>query len=44
MSTTTSAAPARRRPWHIWVVGIMALFWNASGAYTIMLAQAGKLG
>src|SRR5262245_53839969 len=35
--------PARKAPWHIWVVGIAALLWNASGAYTIMMAQAGKL-
>ena len=32
-----------RPPWHLWVVGILALLWNASGAYTIFMAQAGKL-
>jgi hypothetical protein len=30
-------------PWHLWVVGAVALLWYASGAYTIMMAQAGKL-
>ena len=34
---------AMRTPWHVWVVGIVALLWNASGAYTIMMAQAGML-
>lgn len=29
-------------PWHIWVVGILAALWNASGAYTIFSAQAGR--
>jgi hypothetical protein len=35
--------PGRKAPWHLWVVGIVALLWNGSGAYTIMMAQAGKL-
>jgi hypothetical protein len=38
-----SADPDRKTPWHLWVVGILALLWNASGAYTIMMAQAGRL-
>jgi hypothetical protein len=33
----------RKMPWHIWVVGILTLLWNGSGAYTIMMAQAGRL-
>jgi hypothetical protein len=32
-----------KTPWHLWLVGIVALLWNSAGAYTIMLAQAGKL-
>ena len=28
---------------HLWVVGILTLLWNGSGAYTIMMAQAGRL-
>jgi hypothetical protein len=32
-----------KTPWHLWVVGILALLWNASGAYTIIMAQAGRL-
>lgn len=30
-------------PWHLWVVGVLSLLWNAAGAYTIMTAQAGRL-
>ena len=33
----------RKTPWHLWIVAIVALLWNASGAYTIIMAQAGKL-
>lgn len=32
-----------KTPWHLWVVGVLSLLWNASGAYTIMAAQAGLL-
>jgi hypothetical protein len=30
-----------KAPWHLWVVGLLSLLWNASGAYTIMSAQSG---
>ena len=33
----------RKTPWHLWAVAILALLWNAAGAYTIMMAQAGTL-
>lgn len=32
-----------KRPWHLWVVAILTLLWNGSGAVTIALAQAGRL-
>jgi hypothetical protein len=32
---------ARKTPWHLWVVGVLSLLWNASGAYVIMTAQSG---
>jgi hypothetical protein len=35
--------PDRKTPWHVWVVAILTLLWNGSGAYTIMTAQAGRL-
>jgi hypothetical protein len=38
-----AAIPDRKTPWHLWVVGILALLWNGAGAYTIMIAQAGRL-
>lgn len=41
MSATSIAAP--KTPWHVWVVGILVILWNGSGAVTIMLAQAGRL-
>jgi hypothetical protein len=38
-----SAIPDRKTPWHLWVVGILALVWNGAGAYVILMAQAGRL-
>ena len=35
--------PVRTRPWHLWVVAILTFLWNGSGAYTILMAQAGRL-
>jgi hypothetical protein len=35
--------PERKAPWHLWVVAIVALLWNSAGAYTIVMAQAGRL-
>jgi len=32
-----------KTPWHLWFVGVLAVLWNASGAYTILLAQQGLL-
>jgi hypothetical protein len=28
-----------KAPWHVWVVGIVSLLWDGSGAYTIVAAQ-----
>ena len=33
----------KKTPWHIWVVGILTLLWNGSGAITITMAQLGML-
>jgi hypothetical protein len=35
--------PARKTPWHVWTIGVFALLWNVAGAYSILLAQAGRL-
>ena len=32
-----------KRPWHLWVVAAAAFLWNAAGAVTIIMAQAGTL-
>jgi hypothetical protein len=40
---STVAVPAATRPWHLWVVGILTLLWNGSGAVTILMAQMGRL-
>jgi hypothetical protein len=38
----TTSAPIRATPWHVWVVAILTLFWNGSGAVTIVMAQMGS--
>jgi hypothetical protein len=40
---STISTPLRKTPWHLWAVAILTLLWNGSGAYTIMMAQAGRL-
>jgi hypothetical protein len=40
---STTYALDRKTPWHLWVVAILTLLWNGSGAVTIMLAQLGRL-
>jgi hypothetical protein len=30
-----------KAPWHLWVVGVLALLWNVAGAWTVLAAQAG---
>jgi hypothetical protein len=32
-----------KAPWHFWVIGVIALLWYASGAYTIQMAELGQL-
>ena len=44
MSETSAASPhSTKAPWHLWAVGILALLWYMSGAYTIQMAQLGLL-
>ena len=40
-SAAIAASP--KTPWHLWVVGVLALLWFAAGAYTFYLAQQGRL-
>ena len=37
-----NAAASRATPWHLWVVAILTLVWNGSGAVTILMAQTGS--
>jgi hypothetical protein len=30
-----------KAPWHLWVVGILSLLWNAGGTWTYVQAQSG---
>ena len=44
MSEATLQGEATSKvPWHLWVVGMLSLLWNAAGAYTIVSAQQGTL-
>lgn len=38
MSEQTIATP-RRTPVHLWVVGVLALFWNGFGAFDYLMTQ-----
>jgi hypothetical protein len=40
---STLVASNRGTPWHVWVVATLTLLWNGAGAYTTLMAQAGKL-
>lgn len=33
---------AAKAPWHLWLVGILSLLWNASGAWVFVQAQTGN--
>jgi hypothetical protein len=39
--TVMAAETPSKAPWHLWVVGVLSLLWNAAGAWTIMSAQSG---
>lgn len=44
MSEALAAGSAgTRTPWHLWLVAVLSLLWNLSGAITILMAQAGVL-
>jgi hypothetical protein len=38
--TTTTA----KTPWHIWVVGVIALLWNAMGAFDYLMTETQNEG
>ena len=37
--TEEQTSAAARAPWHLWVVGILALLWNAMGAFDYLMTQ-----
>ncbi|MEO6004319.1 MAG: hypothetical protein ABIZ04_19420 [Opitutus sp.] len=37
MDETTSPRP--KTPWHVWVVGVVSLLWNAVGAFDFLMTQ-----
>ena len=41
MSTEPQALAASpvRTPWHVWIVGVLALLWNAIGAFDYVMTQ-----
>lgn len=43
MSDSALSSVKSKTPWHVWLVGILTLLWDGSGAYTIMMAQAARL-
>ncbi|HEY0052179.1 MAG TPA: hypothetical protein VGB49_02070, partial [Caulobacteraceae bacterium] len=39
--TDLNGASTRATPWHLWVVGIVALLWNAYGCYDYLMTTTG---
>jgi hypothetical protein len=37
MTDTTATPP----PWHLWLVGVLSLLWNAYGAYDYLMSHVG---
>ncbi len=38
------AAPRGRTPWHLWVVGVLAVLWNGMGAFDYFMTQTRNEG
>ncbi|MBN9507295.1 MAG: hypothetical protein J0I69_14880 [Altererythrobacter sp.] len=43
MAGDVGSSGTAKAPWHLWVIGLLALLWYVSGTATIQLAQLGKL-
>lgn len=41
--TTMASGTATRMPWHLWVVGIVAVLWNSIGAYDYVMTMYGGM-
>jgi len=35
----TQLPPAKRTPWHVWLVGIVALLWSSFGAMDYLMCS-----
>lgn len=35
----SSEAPARSSPWHLWIVGVLAVLWNSVGAFDYLMTE-----
>lgn len=44
MTDTTAPAAAGRTPWHLWLVGVLALLWNGFGAYDYLMTNTQGAG
>jgi hypothetical protein len=40
MSEQAATEGAVRAPWHLWVVGVISLLWNAMGAFDYIMTQS----
>lgn len=40
----SQAHPTDRAPWHLWVIGILAVLWNAMGAFDYLMTQTRNEG
>jgi hypothetical protein len=36
--------PTDRAPWHLWVIGVLAVLWNAMGAFDYLMTQTRNEG
>ncbi len=43
MTTTMSGGRAAKVPWHLWVVGVVAVLWNSVGAYDYVMTMYGGM-
>lgn len=35
----TNEAEVKSTPWHLWLIGVVALLWNAMGAFDYVMTQ-----
>lgn len=35
----TASTEALKTPWHLWLVGVLALLWNSAGAFDYLMTQ-----